>query len=40
VGELSERHVASTRRVLLSMLENLAHDPLLSESTDNPLAPL
>jgi len=40
VGELSERHVASTRRALLIMLENLAHDPLLSESTDNPLAPL
>jgi hypothetical protein len=40
VGELSERHVATTRRVLLSMLENLAHDPLLSESTDNPSTPL
>jgi DNA-binding MarR family transcriptional regulator len=39
VGELSNRHVATTRRVLLSMLENLAHDPLLSESTDNPPAP-
>jgi DNA-binding MarR family transcriptional regulator len=40
VGELNERHVATTRRVLLSMLENLAHDPLLSESTDTPSAPL
>jgi DNA-binding MarR family transcriptional regulator len=36
VGELNQRDVATTRRVLLSMLENLAHDPQLSESTDNP----
>lgn len=40
VGEMNERHVATTRRVLLGMLENLAQDPLLSESTDNPSTPL
>ena len=40
VGELNERHVATTRRVLLGMLENLAQDPLLSETTDSPSTPL
>lgn len=36
VQQIHERSVATTRRTLLSMLENLAQDPLLSQSSELP----
>lgn len=34
VGQLSQRTIATTRRTLLDMLENLAQDPLLTETPE------